>query len=216
VLLRAAAAAAAVAAALAGATGCGDDDPATPDAAPCDVGDPTATPELQVITQVAGAIAPVTDGGTLPIVVPPQGGHILLVGVRVKNVSLCGATIGVALRDPCDNGVLGIERRPVAWRVADDGFAEPAQPMEISDYANVAVCPNGAGDRDIDGQPYQLEVRFYEAGGRVAERILATTPTCDAGDTYCTCDCDSDYDLGGDCPTDPDAGVIGCAPDAGP
>jgi hypothetical protein len=187
---------------------CGDDAP--PDGGLCIVGDPTQPAVLQV---VAHGLAPLPDGGTILLETPPQGGHVIFAGVRVKNANLCGATLQAALRDPCSGRVVGLERRPIAWRLADDGFAEPAQPEEISDYANIPACPNAAIDHDVDGHPLQLEIRLYEES-RMTETILTVTPTCADGDTYCTCDCDSDYDLGGECPVDPDGGVA--CPDAGP
>lgn len=174
---------------------------------------------MQIVYRTAdGELAALADGASLPVLTPPQGGKVVFVGVRVRNVDLCGATVQGALRDPCSGRVIGIERRPVAWRIADDGFAEPRQPVELSDYANIPACPNVAIDHDLDGHPAQLEVRLYEASPRVTERVIEVIPTCadDLDPSYCRCECDSDYDLGGDCPADPDGGVPSCPPDAGP
>jgi len=198
--------------------GCGDDAPPPDAAIPCRIGDPSLAPELEPVYRTAGGeMAPLGDGAELPLLTPPQGGRVIYVGARVRNVDLCGATLQAALRDPCTDRVLGIERRPIAWRLAPDGFAEPAQPQEISDYANLPMCPNAGADADLDGTPAQLELRFYEADGRVTERILQVTPTCadDQDPQLCRCECDSDYDLGSECPGDPDGGAAEC-PDAGP
>jgi hypothetical protein len=201
--------------------GCGPDGPAIPDARPilCTVGDLAAEPEMQLIYRTGdGDAVPLDDGGRLPLLTPPQGGKVSFVGVRVKNVTVCGATIQAALRDPCDGRVLGIERRPIAWRIADDGFAEPAQPAEISDYVNLPMCPNAGAERDVDGHPYSLEVRLYERTGRATERIVTVVPHCDddLDPPRCRCECDADLGQTTGCPTDPDGGVIGCPPDAGP
>jgi hypothetical protein len=195
---------------------CGDDAP--PDAGLCAVGDVSADPELELVYRTAdGTMAPLAEGTVVPLLTPPQGGKVIYVGARGKNVDLCGASLQAALRDPCTDRVLGIERRPIAWRLADDGFAEPAQPQEISDYANLPLCPNAGSSEDLDGHPAQLEIRFYEPGGRVTERILSITPTCadDEVPMLCRCECDADYELGFECPGDPDGGVAECV-DAGP
>lgn len=190
---------------LAGLVACGGPHTEAPDAMPCEVGDVAQAPEMQVIYRTtAGEAAPLADGATLPLTVPPQGGHILLVGVRVKNVDLCNATIQVALKDPNTARVAGIERRPVAWHIADDGFAEPAQPFEISDYANVPVCPNANLAQNIYDAPWTLEVRFYDAEENPTEQVLTVTPTCDEDldPQYCRCECAMDPE-------------VACAPDAG-
>lgn len=195
---------------------CGDDGAAPVDAdGPCVVGDLAAAPELELVSlDDAFAQRPLADGDELALVTPPQGGKVVFVGMRIKNVDLCGATIQAALRDPCTGRVVGIERRPVRWRVAPDGLAEPLDPQAISDYTNVAACPNAALSRDVDGSPYQLEVRFYPPGGAPAiERILEVTPRCAADDEQCRCECDSEYRLGEACPIDPEPGGDAC-PDA--
>jgi hypothetical protein len=204
-------------AALAALAGCSD--PAgAPDAlppAPCVVGDPEAEPEVQLIYRTAGGVAaPLLDGGTLDIQTPPQGGKVVFVGMRVRNVVVCQAFLQAALRDTCTPRVFGIESRPIAWRLAADGFAEPAQPEQISDYANVPVCPNATLAHDIDGHPAWVEVRLYERSGRVTERIVQVVPTCEADldPALCRCECDSDYVAGRECPSDPDGGVIECPP----
>lgn len=202
-LLKLVASTVAVAATIVVAAGCGGEP-----AAPCQVGDPTLEPELQIVVP-RGGLVELADGDVLTMTQPPQGGMIALVGLRVRNVDTCGATVQAALIDPCDQHVLGVERRPVTFRLADDGFAEPAQPDELSDFANLATCPNSVGSRDVDGQPYDLEVRLYEASGRTTTRRISVTPTC-GDDEWCRCQCDADYVNGGDCNVDPDGGVIGC------
>ncbi len=193
---------------------CGDDG-AAPDATPCRVGDVSADPTVELIYRTAdGTMAPLADGAVLPLMSPPQGGKIVLVSMRVRDAELCGATIQAALRDPCTNRILGIERRPVAWRFADDGFAEPAQPQELSDFVNLPLCPNAGAADDLDGHIYQLEMRFYETpDAQPIERLLDVTLSCDdeLDPDGCKCECDADYELGGACPSDPDGGVD-CVP----
>jgi hypothetical protein len=188
--------------------GCGGDDEL------CRVGDPSLEVELELVQRTAdGEMVPLEDGAVLPVQSPPQGGKVAFVGVRVRNADVCGSQVQAALRDPCQGGrVIGIESRPVAWRLADDGFAEPAQPAEISDYTNVPLCPSSALESDLDGHLYQLEVRFYQADGSYAERLVDVTLTCaDADDPAgCRCECDADYDEAAECPADPDGGIVDC------
>jgi len=190
---------------------CSGDDDAPDDGGVCAVGDPAAAPVLQVVGR--GGVA-IEDGGTIALELPPQGGRVVFAGLRARNVNICGASVQAAMRDPCNGRVVGLEQRPVAWRIAGDGFAEPAQPGEISDFANIPACPNAAIDHDIDGHPVALEVRLYEASGRTTEVVLAVTPQCAAADADCPCTCDSDWVPGETCPMDPDGGV-GCS-DGGP
>ena len=169
-----------------------DPDAGAADAIPCRiVGDLSQPAQMQVVARTPdGVAAPVEDGDELALTNPPQGGKILLVGVRVKHVDLCDATVQVAVKDLATGRVAGIERRPVAWRIAADGFAEPAQPDQISDYANVPVCPNANIDQDIDGNPWQLEVRFYDRSQTAIEQILTVTPSCAADPDPATCMCE--------------------------
>ena len=65
----------------------------------------------------ACTIAPVTDGGSLPLIVPPQGGEVLIIGVRALNVDGCPLTLSTSLALP--NGVVAaFERRPVTLQTA--------------------------------------------------------------------------------------------------
>ena len=175
-----------------------DAGPTDLDAIPCGtIGDLSQPAQMQVVARTLdGTAAPVADGAEVALTNPPQGGKVLLIGVRVKNVDLCDATVQVAVKDLVTGRVAGIERRPVAWRIADDGFAEPAQPDQLSDYANVPVCPNANLDQDIDGNPWQLEVRFYDRSQDATEQILTVTPSCaaDPDPVTCMCECAMVFD----------------------
>jgi hypothetical protein len=143
----------------------------------CVVGNLSDPIQVQVVTE---NLAPITS--TLPLTFAPQGGYIALVGVRVKNANICGQ-VQAALIDPSNGGVLGIEARDITWNIAADGFAEPAQPDQLGDFVNLALCPNAALTADLDGNPYTLEVRV---SGSTTD--LTVTPTCPA-DATCTCEC---------------------------
>lgn len=155
------------------------------------VGDATRPAEIQLIYRTETGAMPVVDQGTLPLVDPPQGGKVLLVGLRVRNVDLCDATIQIAIKDPADARVIGYERRSITWRIAPDGFAEPSEPTYFYDYANVPVCPNGNLSKNVDGNPWLLEARLYEAETIAAQATVTITPTCDAAPDpdLCRCEC---------------------------
>src|SRR5687767_14346260 len=87
--------------------GCGNDGGS--DSGICVVGDLSAEPEVELVYRtVGGTMEALGDGTAVPLQTPPQGGKVIYVGVRVKNVDLCGASLQAAVRDPCTNRVLGI------------------------------------------------------------------------------------------------------------
>ncbi|MCE9575614.1 MAG: hypothetical protein K8W52_20860 [Deltaproteobacteria bacterium] len=174
---------------------------------PCVVGDLTQPPELQLVYRDAnGAMMPLANGAMVPLTRAPQGGHIMLVSVRVKNAQLCDATLQAALKDPCTGRVAGLEGRPITWTIAADGFAEPQSPMELSDYANLAVCPAANNTREIDGAPWKLEVKLYQSGGASIDQTIDVTPSCDVSSDPESCRCECRFD----CTSTVDAGVPSC------
>jgi hypothetical protein len=192
-----------------------DVDAAPPDAMQCTslvAGDLSQPVEMQVVYWSASGWNPLADGQMLPLTSAPQGGYILVVGMRIKNAELCDSLVQVALRDPCDAHVAAFDGRSVAWTIAADGFAEPAQPTEISDYANVPACPSANLAQDIDGNAWTLEAKFFDRDQHVTTQTFTVTPTCDGNfdDGECQCECDSLYGQTVGCPTDPDGGVPAC------
>jgi hypothetical protein len=206
--------------ALAHLAACGDDDPT------CTfIGDPDLPLEIQVIYRAAdGSSRLLVDGGTIDLVTPDQGGKVALPGVRARNVDTCSVALNAALRDPCNNRVIALEQRPVNLVAGDDGWAVPKQPGELSDYANVPACPTAAATRDVDDEPFVLEVRLTDGRGRIAMQTMTVTPVCAEADSAeaCRCECDVDYLLACEpeepcpCEVDLDGGVAGTCPgDAG-
>lgn len=199
----------AVALALTGLAGC-PDEPGPP---ACVVGDPTQPIELALLSrdggqQITPLHAPMT---AVPLVVPEQGGQILLVGVRARNLDGCSLMLTTSLRDPCTDEVLTVERRPVLLAATADGWAEPAADS-TSQWGNLAVCPNAGATRDLQGQRYLLRVAVEADDGRTAETSLEVVPTCAAGDDGCLCQCQAGYDLGDECPSDLEPGTPTACP----
>jgi hypothetical protein len=82
------------------------------------------------------------------------------------------------------------------------GFAEPEQPAELANYANIPVCPNIASRRDAHAEPYDLEVRVTDVDRRVVELRARVVPVCaeEASRAQCECECDSHFLTSLECP----------------
>lgn len=169
------------------------------------VGNPDLPVEAELVHRtVDGRVAPCQEGGDVPIMTPPQGGKVVFVGVRARNLDVRGVKLTASLRDECTNRILALEQRPVNLVETEDGWAEPERPAEISNYSNLAVCPTEAASRDVDGTLYLLKVSIEDRDGRTAEETLRVRPVCaEPGlEEQCACQCDADYVLGGECPSD--------------
>jgi hypothetical protein len=172
------------------------------DPADCFVGDPDLEPEVQLIYRtVEGAWAPLAEGGEVPLILPPQGGKVFMVGVRARNLDICGVRQVAGLRDQCTGRIVGSERRPVFLVKDAEGWAVPRQPHELSDYSNVPACPSFGTDRDVDGEPYELELQLIDGRGRQVTLHTTVVPVCGEAQhaAQCECECDSDFILGQAC-----------------
>lgn len=182
------------------------DDPKTG----CFVGDPSKPPELVMIHMTpAGSFVETVANGEVPLIQAPQGGKVLFVGARARNIDGCPVRISASLRDECNNGLLALEQRDVTMKLAADGWLEPEDPAQISNYSNLPACPRAAAARNIQGEPYLLKVRLEDRAGRTAESVLKVTPTCAQPELLdqCVCECDAKYILGDSCGAPYDAGV---------
>jgi hypothetical protein len=182
-----------------------------------------------VYRTVAGDMADVVAGGPVPLIQPPQGGKVLLTGVRAHNMNGCGLIITASLRDPCTNRIIALEQRPVTLTPDGAGALIPKDPTLLNNFSNIPACPSVGAERDIEAEPYLLRITAEDAGGRTATTALEIVPTCAEPDfeEQCKCECDGNYILGqvctpevdggsppGTCPTD--AGIADAAPtDAG-
>jgi hypothetical protein len=179
----------------------------------CFVGSPGATPEIQLIHRTDDGFRVMSDGDAIPIVTPPQGGKVILPGVRARNLR-CTVQITATLVDPCDAATISLESRPIVLAEGDDGWAVPADPVSLSSYANLQTCPRPGAGRDLEGEEYRLRIQVRDEEGRQAAAEMRVTPTCgeDFALVECQCECDRDYQLGQACEAEPDGGVPGCAP----
>jgi hypothetical protein len=192
---------------------CPDDSPTT-----CFVGDRSLPPQIEVVYRdVDNTMQPLSEGGEVPLILPPQGGKVMVVGVRARNLDGCPLEIATSIRDTCSNAIVALERRPITLEPTADGWLEPLAPADLTNYSNLPACPRANLDRDVHGQPYVLTIRVTDKENRTAETMLEIVPTCAEPQfmDQCLCECRSDYSLGDECTGErPDAGVSGTC-DAG-
>lgn len=188
------------------------------DTSECVIGDRSLDLELEIVYRtVDGRTADANVDGEIPLIQPPQGGKVALIGARVRNAG-CVVQLTASLRDPCSNRIVALEQRPVTLVLREDGWGVPESPAELSNYANVPVCPSAAADRDLEREPYVATVRVEDGTSRTAEKQLTVTPVCAEPEleTLCQCECDANYMLGEPCVEEADGGPLpGSCPDGG-
>ncbi len=192
-------------------TACPDEPDPQPDGGiSCFVGTPALDAEIQIVHRsVEGTTQ--TTSVAVPLIQPPQGGKVLLVGVRARNLDGCPLQLSASLRDECNNKILTLERRPVILEPQADGWAVPKDPINLDNFSNLPGCPRSDNDRPMNGEPYLLKVTVTDKSGRTAERTQRITPYCGAEPEFahlCECECRSRFDRE-ECPAVlPDAGAI--------
>jgi hypothetical protein len=176
----------------------------TPDAAPvCGtgfLGDPSKPVQTQVIAVGAGgASSPVSDGSTVALLFPPQGGRVIFAGVRATNIDPCGVKLSGALRDPVNNEVR-VDVRTVNLGPTGDGWGSSTD-ADISSFANVPICPNQWSQSNAYGSPYDLTVTVTDKEQRTSTTTLHVTLSCAEPDKLaeCLCLCKAGYVLGESC-----------------
>ena len=128
--------------------------------------------------------------GVLYLQVPPQGGHVTYVGVRVANFEGCRLELSASVFVP-DGGPLEVEEKRRV-DVGDGGLSDPSDP---ANFANIPVCPN-YGARDFAGPPWDLVVEVAQRDGRSARVVMPVVFSCAFGSADCACECAHGYELG--------------------
>lgn len=180
----------------------------------CPIGDLASPAELEIVhLDTSNTVIQSQPMASVPLVAPPQGGWIVLLGARARNIDGCQVTLTTALVDACDGQIIQIDRRPTHLDPGADGWGTST----VNTFGNLPVCPQLTATRDLHDVPYVINVVVEDTGGQKASASLTVVPTCPAGSALCLCQCSRDYVVGSDCTTPPpDAGVSGgmCA-DAG-
>jgi len=163
------------------------------------IGEAGAAPEAQMVFTdgVSPTLRPATDGTVIPLEFPPQGGFVMYVGARVRNLDACVEIAG-SLRDPTTGNEVGFDSRSTTLARAADGWGEP-DARNLANVSNVNACP-AYGPRDVHATPYDLVIRVSDGSGRVATVTQRVTPTCvqanAAQRAECICTCQANYTLG--------------------
>lgn len=167
-------------------TGCPNDpvDPPTDagsDATSCGIpyiGDESADIEMELITLDPDyKERPLTSGADASILIPPQGGRVIFIGVRAKNLNPCAVKLSGAVRDPATNETR-LDTRTVNLDAADDGWATSDE-TDISTFSNVPVCSNTWASTDVYDQTFKAIVSLTDRDGKKATATVDVVPRCD-------------------------------------
>jgi hypothetical protein len=177
------------------------------------VGDPNAEMIMDVVALGPnGKMKSIGEGSDVTLIFPDQGGRVVFVGVRARNLNPCGVRIAGALRDPSSKQVR-LDNRTVNLQIAPDGYGQSDIGDKFS-FANIPVCPNQWSDQDLMDAPYELTISLTDQDDRRVTKVFQVTPRCDEPGQVggCHCQCDADYFLGMMCAGLPETGSL----DAGP
>ncbi len=172
------------------------------------IGDPALEPEIEVFAFGAdGQDHPVSADGILDLIEPPQGGRVIFVGARARNIDGCGPLLTGALRDPTTDQ-LRFDTRSVNLAPDEDGWGSVAR-GDLSVYSNIPACANSWADQDIFGGTFDLEVKIVDRDGRKAETVISVSTQCtdvsqaetppDVTLAGCLCTCKQGYITGESC-----------------
>ena len=170
------------------------------------LGDEAGAPDFDMqVLEADQTVAVLNDGDSVPMILPPQGGRVLFVGVRATNVDGCGLQLTGALRDLTTNQVR-VDSRTVNLIDTGDGYGVSGTPntaasTAIASFSNIPVCPNEWSPTNIYGTSYGVEVTIQDREGRTLTKKIKVTPECGepANVEQCLCICKGGYVLGESC-----------------
>jgi hypothetical protein len=165
------------------------------------LGDPAKPVEMELIARGKDrSSVDLVDGGPVPMLLPPQGGRVIVVGVRATNLAACGLELKGVLRDSTTNRIV-LDGRTINLEPTGDGWGASVA-ADMSTFANIAICPNQwASWTNIYGTPFDLTVSITDGDGRTAQREIEVVPFCaePSNEDECMCMCQKDYTLGQAC-----------------
>ncbi len=141
------------------------------------------------------------DGDPVSLEFPPQGGHVLFIGARARNLDDSVATLRARLRSVADNSIFAEEARTVTFDPSPDDPALKIPDLRTySNVSNVPVCPSYSAV-DLYDHPFTLEVIITESRtGREGSATRTVKPSCKQTDAAalraCKCECEANYVLG--------------------
>lgn len=172
----------------------------------CFVGDPGLLPELVIVHRPPDGGVELTEL-VVPLLEPPQGGRILFVGPRVRNMDGCPLIITASLRDQCTDRLIATETKDVVLEEVD-GWLVPKSPIELHNFSNLPACPSSSAERNINDEPYLLRIRAEDRAHRKAEAAVTVIPVCaePAQAELCRCQCIRHFRTDAMCPPAVDSG----------
>ena len=155
-------------------------------------------------------------GDALSLWHAPQGGHVVVVGARVRGLTSDFIELRARVRVPETRVIVAEEARTVVMEaVAGEPDWKQTDRRTCSQASHVPLCPNYS-DRDVVAREHVLEVIVTElyADFSVGQSEITVTPSCLQSDpiaqAFCVCECSADYTLG-KCSRPPlDGGVPTC------
>lgn len=166
------------------------------------VGDPSQPMTFTLLARGAELVSKeLGEGDPLPMILPPQGGRVVLVGVRATNLDPCGVELLGSIRDTATQQVR-VDQRNTNLLVSADAATAESSPEDISSYANIPTCPNQWASVDIQGTSFEITLVLTDRAGRSATQTLNAVPFCSEpeNEAECLCKCQQGYTLGMSCP----------------
>jgi hypothetical protein len=161
-----------------------------------------------VYRDVENRMQPCVEGGEVPLIEPPQGGKVLVVGVRAKNLN-CNVEVVASLRDECTGALLARDGRPLRLRPTGDGWGEPEFPDSLTSYSNLPACPRANISRNMTGEPFLLKLQIDDPiNGFSISSTVTIVPRCAEPEFMdkCLCECDKNF-VGSGCTPTADSGL---------
>jgi hypothetical protein len=169
------------------------------------LGDRASAPNFDIQVLLADdTVAIVHDGDSVPMLLPPQGGRVVFVGVHATNVDGCALQLTGALRDLA-TGNASVDSRTINLTPTGDGWGSSAASTStsggIAGFSNVPACPNNWSATDLYGHSYGLEVTIQDREKRELTKKIQVTLACGQPENLgeCQCICSAAYVLGQAC-----------------
>jgi hypothetical protein len=163
------------------------------------IGDSTQPPQaIMIYTDgVSQTLLEVQPGQAIPLEPPPQGGYVMYLAARIRNMSACVVFSG-NLKEPETGKQVGFDARGSTLQLRDDGWGWP-DPRSNSNLSNVNGCPDYSSE-DVQGKRLALEMTVTDRDGNTAKVTQPIVPTCMLSDPLaqadCICTCSANYVLG--------------------
>lgn len=143
----------------------------------------------------------VHDGDPIDLELPPQGGHVLFVGARLRNVREQTVRLQGRLLDDKTGAEVAQDARSVTLMPApDDPTLWVPDLRSYATVANIPVCPAKSAV-DLYDRPFLLEVVVTElSSGRSGSVRRRAVPSCRQPEMQmlklCQCECAANYAVG--------------------